>query len=167
MKKTNFVITVIALLSTLQSEAAAKNPIHSKSISEVSSISRRTDGAFDVTCVDNSTEIRSESELNNNLVCMFDTTEINWTLATGGISNGMKFCDLSTRKVEKNNKFISFTAHFIAPCSVAVNSSASCSGASCYVTIENTSYSMNFSNADELNLTRLSDDFKGTFKPIE
>ncbi|MBY0452728.1 MAG: hypothetical protein K2P92_06805 [Bdellovibrionaceae bacterium] len=160
------VILFFTVLSVTVSKAElSTNKKISREISHISNMTQRPDGLFDVTCIDGSTEVKSADDIYNNDVCLFQSTEIFWILETGGTIGSLRLCDVVTNRLEKDGKFISFSAHFNKPCVETISTQASCvTSDTCDVVMDGQLYNFYFRNDYEMVLTRASDSLIGNYE---
>lgn len=165
MKKIILIALILNSVAFSKDNTTSNNKFKPESIIHISSMTRRADQKFDVTCIDGQVEIRSEVEIKNNEVCLFDTENIDWTLDTDGTSGDMRFCDIQTEKTSKNNVILTISANFKKPCNDMKSFAMICKNEVCDVNINNTVYKFDFSISDDgLEVTRKSDGLIGQFK---
>lgn len=124
----------------------------------------RPDGSFDVTCIDGEMEVRTQSDIQAGRVCTHIQRHTGlWTLAEGGIENGMRMCDINVDVLTGKEKVLSLQAGFAAPCGGEVTKTEDCSGLICNINLLETFYTMDFTVNGFMTLTRLSDGFSARF----
>lgn len=142
-------ILVLAVLISCTSFAKIEHTV---------TIVQRPDGQFDVTCMDGNVEIRTKEDLINNRVCiLFNTVEGDWLLKDGGIDNGKKMCDMHITFVRTRDAIYKLSALFKAPCTGTVGETQDCRAMICNLRLDGKGYTMDFSTAGRLNMSRVED----------
>lgn len=159
--RTNFwSVAVLAVMAT-GLVAATLKPMGAEHVRE---LKKRADGRFDVLCLDGETEIRTQQEVSAGAMCAHIIQKnAQWNLREGGVSDGVRFCDLSLKRLISRNRILTFEAQFMPPCPPSGNVTEECNGMSCSLRMGSTFYSFDFSPQDLLTVTRLSDGFSGVF----
>jgi hypothetical protein len=125
----------------------------------------RPDGAFDVTCIDGETEVRTQAEVQAGRVCTHIVHRNGvWTLVEGGVDHGMRMCDMQIDLLTGKNKVLNISAGFAAPCGGEVVKTEECNGLVCNINIGEVFYSMDFTTSGRMELIRLKDGFRAVYK---
>jgi len=148
----------------LVSLTASAGTMGIKSIDSVVSVERRADGNFDVRCIDNTVEVRTEAEVLANQVC---THIANFsgliTLQSDGASGDSRLCDIQIKTASIAGVVINLTASFAAPCNVAGTFSNTCTENLCTATIGTKVYQFDFTNRANTRVTRQEDGLVATY----
>lgn len=162
----------LALIVTVLSVTAIAREFSPLSMDHVARAERRADGKFDVTCVDGSTEIRTQEELMANQACLsLRTVTATYELIAGGTDlEGMRFCDIDISFLRNVDRIVTLNAQFRPPCEALLGSTQTCTGKICQVAMGTHQFIFDFETHPNLHITRMSDNITGeyagpTFQP--
>jgi hypothetical protein len=129
------------------------------------SIVERSDGQFDVTCLDGITEIKSTQDIATHRLCEHLRTYSGvWRLQEGGIENGQTFCDLDLNLIRSEHSAIQLRASQLTPCMNTPVETQQCSGLTCSLSLEGRYFVFDFTETGHLALTRLDDGFTAVYR---
>lgn len=156
---------ILALSIAVLSVAAIAREFSPLTLDHVARAERRNDGNFDVTCVDGSTEVRTQDELMANQACMsLRTVSSLYKLISGGTDQeGMRFCDIDVSFIRNNDRIVTLNAQFRPPCDALLGSAQNCTGKICAVQMGAHAYTFDFETHPNLHITRTSDNVTGEF----
>ena len=139
--------------------------IQIRSVEHAQSIVERSDGHFDVTCLDGVTEIKSAEEISAQRLCEhLRTYSGRWTLQEGGVENGRPMCNLDLSLIRSEHTAVQLRAELISPCTDAAAETQQCAGLTCSLALQDRYFVFDFSKTGQAILTRLEDGFTAVYR---
>ncbi len=139
--------------------------IQIRAMEHAQSIVERSDGQFDVTCLDGITEIKSAEEVSSHRLCEhLRTYSGRWTLQEGGIENGRPLCNLDLSLIRSEHSAIQLRADLVSPCTDSGVETQQCSGLTCSLALQDRYFVFDFSITGKAVLTRLDDGFTAVYR---
>lgn len=147
----------IILSTSLISVAEIRKPIQ-RDFGQIVSMTKRPDGNFDITCIDGTQQIKTQEEVRKGQVCEhFEENEEKWTQESDSGIEGMQFCDFDTTTVAVNGNIFSCSLNFRVPCDGKTIEAYACSGSRCGILLGGAEFILDFADAYQLKMTRVSD----------
>lgn len=139
--------------------------VHIRSMEHTYSVVERSDGQFDVTCLDGLTEIKSREDVAAEKLCEhLRTYRGRWMLEAGGVENGRPMCNLDLSLIRSAHSAVQLRAALVSPCANVSNETQQCTGLTCSLALEDHYFAFDFSRTGQVVLTRLEDGFRAVYR---